>query len=69
MLKINDLVIKLFFALYLVSINYCNIFLFVCEYVYHEYAFKWLCMRIFVFYLLSGIDNDCVILFISYTKV
>ena len=68
MLKRNDLVIKIFLELYLVSI-YVLIHVYVCKYVYHEYACTWLNMCIFMFSLLFGIDHDCVIMFISHTKV
>ena len=68
MLNINDLIIKLFLDLYLVGIYDSYIFLFMCEYVYHEPEGKWLCKYIFMFYLFFGIENYCVIMFISHTK-
>ena len=44
MLNINDLIIKLFLSLYLVSIYYYGVFINVCAYVYHEYA----CVYVFL---------------------
>ena len=68
MLKRNDRVIKLFLALYLVIIYDLCICIYMCEYVYQEYECTWLHMCIFMFYLLFGIENDFVILFISHNK-
>ena len=68
MLNINGLVIKLFLALYLVGIYDLYICIYMCEYVYHESEGTWLCKCIFMFYLLFGIENDCVIMFISHTN-
>ena len=65
----NELVIELFLDLYLVGTYDSYICIYVCAYVYHEYACTWLGIFIFMFYLLFGIDNDCVIMFISLTKV
>ena len=69
MLKINYLVTKRFISLYLVIMYDCNICINVCAYAYHEYECKFLCIFIFMFSLLFGIDNYCVIIFISHTKV
>ena len=68
MLKRNDLVIKTFIATYLVSIYGFFICIYMCAYLYHEYALTWLRACIFVFSLLFGIENDCIILLISHTK-
>ena len=49
MLKINELIIKLFLPLYLVIIYDSYIFIYVCAYVYHEYSGTWLCICISCF--------------------
>ena len=43
-----------------------------CTYVYHVYTYKNIAldnMFVHVFLFNHGIDNDCVILFVSLTKV
>ena len=67
MLKINDLFKKLVFDLYLVNI-YVSTFVYMCTYVYDEYARIWLRIYILTFFLLFGIENGFVILFIYHTK-
>ena len=72
MLNINNLIIKLFLALYLlIMYNFC-ICIYVGTYVNHEYERTWLCISIFMFSLLFGIYNYCVIMLIpvrSFNKV
>ena len=68
-LKINDLIIKLFIYLYLVSIYDSYLCIFVCVYVYREHASTWFCVCILMLSLLFGIYNACVILFISHTHI
>ena len=62
MLKINDLIVKLFLALHLVSIYvYINVSQ-ICTYMVAYMYFH-------VLLVIFGIGNDYVILLISHTKV
>ena len=60
---------KIFLVMYLLHMYYSNICIYVCAYVYHDYACKWLRICILVFSLLFVIGGDCVILFIYHTKI
>ena len=67
MLNRNNLFVKLFIALYLVSIYVEYVYVF--KYVYHESTRKCWQICIFMFSLLSRIDNGYNIKFISNTKL
>ena len=58
MLNINDPIVKIFPALYLVSIYYLFICIYAFAYVYHGYSYTWLRVCILMLSLLFAIGND-----------
>ena len=51
------------------SIYIFIIYINVCTYVYHEDACTWLHMCTFIFFLLFGINHECVIMFITILRI
>ena len=58
---------KIFLALYLVSIYYCSICLYVCAYMYHKYSCKCFCLCIFMFNCYLG--SKMTVSFCLYPKL